>query len=329
MIYITGDTHGEYGRFSNRRMRAQGMELTEEDYVIVCGDFGLCWQNNATFHYECEFFAGKPFTVLWVQGNHENYDFISEFEIEEWNGGKVRHIVRDKVILLERGQVFTIQGKTFFTFGGAASHDIQGGVLDRKDPNYDNLVKKAKKERLPYRILHESWWPEELPSEEEMQEGIRNLEKVNYKVDYVISHCCSTRVQDTLDPAPYKLFAADVLTEYFEQLEEKLEFTDWYFGHYHMDQRIDNKHMLLYKSIVKLEQEATDAEGIPCIGQPKYQLRNRVRFMFRDEELEGIIRIVDAWGTFEQNEEPSYDILCEKKNCLYKHVLESEIIELM
>ena len=87
-----------------------------------------------------------------------------------------------------------------------------------------------------------------------MQEGIRNLEKVNYKVDYVISHCCSTRVQDILDPAPYKLFAPDVLTEYFEQLEEKLEFTDWYFGHYHMDQRIDNKHMLLYEAIVKPKQ---------------------------------------------------------------------------
>ncbi len=329
MIYITGDTHGEYGRLSNRRMRTQGMELTEEDYVIVCGDFGLCWANNATFRYECEFFAGKSFTVLWVQGNHENYDFISEFEIEEWNGGKVRHIVRDKVILLERGQVFNIEGKTFFTFGGASSHDIQGGVLDRKDPNYDYLVKKAKKERLPYRILRESWWPEELPSEEEMQEGMRNLEKVNYKVDYVISHCCSTRIQDILDPAPYKLFAPDVLTEYFEQLEEKLEFTDWYFGHYHMDQRIDDKHILLYKTVVKLEQKETDATGIPCIGHPKYQWRNRVRFVFEDWELEGIIQVVDAWGTIEQDEEPSYDILCEEENCVYQHVLESEIIELV
>ena len=31
--------------------------------------------------------------------------------------------------------------------------------------------------------------------------------------------------------------------------------------------------------------------------------------------------------TFEQNEEPSYDILCKEENCLYKHILESEIIE--
>lgn len=124
MIYVTGDTHGEYGRFSKRKFQKTGIELTEKDYVIVCGDFGLCWERNATFLYECDLFKRRPFTVLWVQGNHENYDMISEFPVEEWNGGKVRHIVRDKVILLERGQVFTIEGKTFFTFGGAASHDI-------------------------------------------------------------------------------------------------------------------------------------------------------------------------------------------------------------
>ena len=60
------------------------MELGENDYIVVCGDFGLRW-------------------------------------------------TRDKVILLERGQVFEIDGKTFFTFGGAASHDIQGRILDRED----------------------------------------------------------------------------------------------------------------------------------------------------------------------------------------------------
>ena len=44
---------------------------------------------------------------------------IAEFPIEEWHGGKVRHIVRDKVILLERGQVFDINGKTIFYVWGS------------------------------------------------------------------------------------------------------------------------------------------------------------------------------------------------------------------
>ena len=108
MIYITGDTHGEYGRFSNKRMRKQGMELDEKDYVIVCGDFGLCCAKDKTFDYNCKNLAEKKYTILWVQGNHDNYDMIAEYPVEEWHGGKVRHIVRDKVILLERGQVFEI-----------------------------------------------------------------------------------------------------------------------------------------------------------------------------------------------------------------------------
>lgn len=86
-------------------------------YVIVCGDLGLCWAKDKTFDYNCKNFKQKSYTTLWVQGNHENFDMIAEFPIEEWHGGKVRHIVRDKVILLERGQVFDINGKTFLHLG--------------------------------------------------------------------------------------------------------------------------------------------------------------------------------------------------------------------
>lgn len=67
------------------------MELTKEDYIIICGDFGLCWAKDKTFEYHCKNFAEKPYTILWVQGNHENYDMIGEYPLEEWHGGKVAH----------------------------------------------------------------------------------------------------------------------------------------------------------------------------------------------------------------------------------------------
>lgn len=95
MIYITGDTHGDFTRFSAKRLRRTGMELTKEDYIIICGDFGLCWAKDKTFEYHCKNFAEKPYTILWVQGNHENYDMIGEYPLEEWHGGKARHIIRD------------------------------------------------------------------------------------------------------------------------------------------------------------------------------------------------------------------------------------------
>ena len=40
MIYITGDTHASFkGRFSTDIFPEQ-KEMTKEDYLIICGDFG-------------------------------------------------------------------------------------------------------------------------------------------------------------------------------------------------------------------------------------------------------------------------------------------------
>ena len=261
MIYMTGDTHGECGRFANRRMKRNHLDITEQDYIVICGDFALCWANDRSFVYNCNFFAEKPYTVLWVQGNHENYDMIKEFPLEEWHGGKVRHIVRDKVILLERGQVFEIEGKTFFTFGGASSHDMEAGVFERSDPQYRLKVKRAKEAGKTFRIMRETWWPEELPSKEEMREGLKNLEKVNNRVDYVITHCCGTKLQKQI--AGEGKQEADILTEYFQQLEEIITYKQWYFGHYHEDRHIDEKHTLLYQGIVQLDDTGENLSKVP------------------------------------------------------------------
>ena len=180
MIYITGDMHGEFRRITKKQRNKLPFIMTEQDYLIICGDFGLLWARDKTLEYNLEWLQRLPFTLLWVQGNHENYDMIAEYPLEEWHGGKARHILRDKIILLERGQIFTIEGKTFFTFGGASTHDVQGGILDKNSPTYKRDYKKALQSNLPFRIRNVSWWQEELPSEEELEEGRRNLEKAGY-----------------------------------------------------------------------------------------------------------------------------------------------------
>ena len=325
MIYITGDTHGEFHRFSDFRITDK--KVLTEDYVIVCGDLGLCWKKDDSFDYQCAFFANSPFTLLWVQGNHENYDMINTFPIEEWNGGKVRHIVRDKVILLERGQIYQIDGKTFFTFGGASSHDVQGGILDRSDIDFDWMRRKAIESELPFRIVGESWWKEELPTKEEMEEGIHNLQKVGNKVDYIITHCAATSIQNELEKGPGHLFEADVLTDYLEIIKEKVSYKHWYFGHYHDDRKVDEKHTLLYSSIVSLLDGGMKEVRYPIIGHPAYMRGDIVNFRVCEKEKRGKIEIVDAYGTFEQDEEPSYDIYIKEENCLYKHIRESFVGE--
>lgn len=44
----------------------------------------------------------------------------------------------------------------------------------------------------------------------------------------------------------------DILTNYFEELEDKLEFRHWFFGHYHDNMELDERHTLLYERIVQL-----------------------------------------------------------------------------
>lgn len=253
MFYVTGDTHTSFSRFSKRQRSKLPFELTEKDFVIVCGDFGLLWCKDKEFEYNLKWLSGLPFVLLWIQGNHENYTMIEEYPLEEWCGGKVRHIIRDKIILLERGQVFTIENKTFFTFGGASSHDMPGGILDRADPAYKALKRKAALQKLQFRILNESWWSQELPTEEELQEGRDNLEKVGYKVDYVITHCCATSIQNKICGYTGKKYEPDILTDYLEELEHKLQYKKNYFGHYHINSCIDEKHTVLCENIIPIE----------------------------------------------------------------------------
>lgn len=75
-----------------------------------------------------------------------------------------------------------------------------------------------------------------------------NFEKVNYKVDYIISHCCPTSVQTILNPS----YKNDILTDYLQEILEKCEFKKWYFGHYHHNNQVNSHFALLYEDIVPL-----------------------------------------------------------------------------
>ena len=261
MIYVTGDTHGDFGRFQKSKLACLPTKLNKEDYIIVTGDFGLLWSERQIDEtaFGIDLLKKQPATILWVTGNHENYDLISAYPITEWNGGKVRHIVKDKIILLERGQVFEIEGKKFFTFGGASSHDIEGGILDREDMDYRDMVWYLEAKGIPYRVNHLSWWAQELPSEEEMEEGRLNLELHDYKVDYVITHCASNRIQEMIQKTVFAKYGycsshkKDILTGYLEEIEGKLSFEHWFCGHYHINSLIDSKHTVLYENIVPLD----------------------------------------------------------------------------
>ena len=244
MIYITGDTHGDWMSRLRTNAFPEQKEMTKDDYVIVCGDFGI-WHDTNQERYNLDWLEDKPFTTLFVDGNHENFDRLYAMPVSEQHGGKV-HFIRPSVIHLMRGQVFNINGKTFWTFGGASSHDIRDGILEKDNPRIKEWNKNPFK---MFRVNHESWWKEELPSEEEMSEGIQNLEKHNNKVDFIITHCAPTSSMAVYSHGGYK---PDILTNYFEEIRQKVDFKKWFMGHYHTNYAINDKEIILYEQIVRI-----------------------------------------------------------------------------
>lgn len=256
MIYITGDTHSQFNRFSTARFPEQ-KEMTRDDYVIICGDFGGIWDfglSSKEEAYWLKWLSAKPFTILFVDGNHENFDRLNkEFEVVDYHGGKA-HKIRDNIYHLMRGYVFEFKGKKFFTFGGGKSHDVQDGILKIEDyPDLRALEKDYNTRTFKYnqmlRIEHISWWEEEMPNQEEMQRGLENLEKHNFEVDYVISHSAPQEVVSIFSHGCYK---PDELTTYLNTIAQQLKFDKWYFGHYHNNERVMSKFIMLYEDIERV-----------------------------------------------------------------------------
>lgn len=229
MIYITGDLHGEVdiSKLNTKNFPIQN-NLSKKDYLIILGDFGLVWDNSKQEKYWRDWLESKPWTTLFIDGNHENHDILDSLSVDIWNGGKV-HKIGESIIHLMRGQVFNIDNKKFFTFGGAESHD------------------KA------YRKEGKSWWSREMPNKEEMQEGIDRLYEKDFNVDYILSH---TSPSDILPCVGFD-YGIGELERYLNHVKYRLDEKEikyqWYFGHYHKDLKIKDNFRCLYKSILELK----------------------------------------------------------------------------
>ncbi len=224
MFLVTGDVHSELARFSEGCIPGEP-KLTAQDYMIVCGDFGFVFANNDWERRALDRLAEKPYTILFVDGNHENFDTLNAMPVEMWCGGKV-HRLRPNVIHLMRGQVYDIEGKRFFTFGGANS-------IDRA-----------------HRIEGYSWWAAEMPSQAEMDEARVNLARCGHKVDYILTHAAP---EDTMCQFhPYHGDEVE-LNFFLEWVRETTEYKHWYFGHLHDDRDLWRNQTLLWFDVRNLE----------------------------------------------------------------------------
>ncbi len=226
MIYVTGDTHIpiDINKLSTKQFPVQ-KELGKNDYVIVCGDFGGIWDESQEEKYWIKWLFEKNFTTLFLDGNHDNHKKLSEdYPIVDFCGAKA-HKINEKLYHLMRGQVYDIDGMKFFVFGGAESHDKE------------------------LRVEGKNWWREELPSEFEIEAARENLQKNDWSVDYIITHCASGQIQGNIGVD----YPRNVLTTFFDELEKRVDYKKWYFGHYHKDCDIDSKHSAVFQKIIRIK----------------------------------------------------------------------------
>ena len=224
MICVTGDTHIplDIHKLSTENFKTQ-KKLTRNDYVIICGDFGGIWNDSKENKYWMDWLNNKNFTTLFIDGNHENHHRLNEnYDVIEYCGSKA-HRIMDNIYHLMRGQIFTIDDLRFFTMGGAHSQD-----------------KEFRREGI-------SWWAEEMPSDSEYAEAVQNLEKHNWSVDCVITHCTANSIQKIIS-----IYDCNRLTNFLEDVKNKLDYKRWFFGHYHIDRDIDDKHTCLLEQIVRV-----------------------------------------------------------------------------
>ena len=295
-IYVTGDTHGirQFDPSSKdwflHRLGPDAFpeqkDLGKEDYLVICGDFcGILdtdrqkMRESSDEKKAMDWLEERPFTTLFVPGNHENYDrltgckderflnswFFSEMPPEEkeklrqgyprklWHGGFVREI-RPSVLMLESGEIFEINGMHCFAFGGGRTRERPDGILDPLDYRDEKafLEDCASKRDEQFQIRGVSWWAEEIPSREEMERGRENLRSFmmdHDRMDFIFTHDAPT--SDKLDLG-FDRSVINELNHYLESVKDELPYGKWFYAHLHFSRRVFENDYLLYKEILRI-----------------------------------------------------------------------------
>jgi hypothetical protein len=247
-IFLTGDIHrrvmGEcaYGYYPGQRLGSdlwpEGQNLTEEDFLIFLGDFGILW-NDFPDRRERDLLAvleDRGCNILVLGGNHDNWTRLDNLPLVEKHGVTLGEI-RDNIHFVPNGTVMEVGGLKFFFFGGAESID-----------------KEWRKERMAKDPLcPDIYWIREIPTSEEFEFAKSELDKVDWNVDVVCTH--------TMPLESVKLFLVqekqqlgkekDPTAVMLQEFKRRLKYKKWYCGHFHIDKEYDGTRVL-YREVMEV-----------------------------------------------------------------------------
>lgn len=279
-LYVTGDCHGEEGRFLYTDTDFEKV-AGEGDVLFIAGDFGYVWDDSYSERKIRKIIADKKYTTVFIDGNHENFDLLEDsYPISIWCGGKV-HVIESittvteqgeieipKVIHLMRGQVYEISGKKIFTFGGGYSID---------------------KYMREYGV---SYWHQEMPNEAEYKEAIANLAKHDNKVDYIITHAAPKETMDILclRSQHEKELPLNIFLEY---IRETVSYERWFFGHMHDDRDLFRNQTLLWFQYRNMKTNKEITYGEDCTTHFIFSNQNRKAKRYMNIWRDGL-----EWNTY-------------------------------
>lgn len=236
MIYITGDTHGDFTRmfqFCNL------VHPTPDDIMIVLGDAGLNYYNDSRDKKNKYRVCDKyPITFFCIHGNHEMrpWETECEYKEKEFYGGTVYYEEQFPTILFAKdGEIYNLP-----TDNGVKSCLVIGGAYS---------VDKF------YRISRNfAWFESEQPSDEIKQYVEDQIAKAGKKVDIVLSHTCPLKYEpiEAFLPMIDQSTVDKSTEEWLDKIENELDYQKWYCGHYHIEKKID-KLTFMYGNIVNFE----------------------------------------------------------------------------
>lgn len=254
-IYVTGDIHGAKDIAKLQKTAfTEGRFLTKNDFLVILGDFGLVWHPAHGAHlphrntlrqdsiqtralgeeeYWLSFLSAQPWTTLFIDGNHENFDRLHAYPVCDFFGGRASRI-HDTVWYLRRGEVFQIDNKTCFVMGGASSIDRQW-----RTPGLD-------------------WWSQEVPSPEDFAKARHNLSCHGNAVDLVFTHTCPESVKRRLPLSDMgKASKKKDIHDHTEGMLEgiaagDLQFKHWYFAHFHIDALVNERFTSVFHKILRV-----------------------------------------------------------------------------
>jgi len=230
LVYITGDKHRNFSIIYNF---CQYISTNVNDVLIILGDAGINYYGDPHDKKLKNELSKLPITLFCIHGNHEMRpeSICSYKESEYFKGTVYREDAYQNLIFAKDGEIYDINEKRCLTIGGANSIDKMIRLINRW-----------------------GWWADEQPSDVTKCQVERRLNTDKWHVDLVLSHTCPYKYMpvEAFLPGFDQSQVSNDTEEWLDSIENKLHYSKWYCGHFHIEKDIQ-KIIFLYNSILAFE----------------------------------------------------------------------------